>query len=549
MRAVSSLAGLWQRLQGAVTRVSVRGGIVLALMLGLALPAFFAQRANLEETRNYLYDALQDQQRLLADMLVEALRDSAIAGDPRAVSAIVSAVMLDDRVARVSVLDLNSGAYLIDRLSSPQPLPPLLTESRELRRTGDSILLVSVEISAQGIVQLLAERERSDRWRTALALLGASGFIWLFLHWRLVRPIDRLLRQSQRLALGAVTEPFVWQRGDEIGRLGQGLEHTRQALNGMIDELRRANTALSIEVEVRRRAEDELAGHAQELEQRVEERTHALTEANDKLRETLDTLARTQHELVMSERIGAMGRIVAGVAHELNTPIGNALLMVTTLRDDLARLRQSVEQPNLRKSALMQGLDEAQQALGLCQRAVEQAAELVGSFKQVVVEQHSAQRARFSLRDCLQDVAEVLAPRFALRNITVSLDVPAGLELDGYPGALGQVVSNLLINAEMHGFEGRQDGSITIRASIAEPGWVALSVSDDGRGIDPTHMGRIFDPFFTTRLGRGGTGLGLHIVYSVVTQLLGGRVRVDSQPGQGTSIVLELPQEAPLVER
>jgi len=138
-----------------------------------------------------------------------------------------------------------------------------------------------------------------------------------------------------------------------------------------------------------------------------------------------------------------------------------------------------------------------------------------------------------------------MAPSIRRTPFRIIDEVPAGLVLDSYPGPLGQILMNLINNALIHAFDGRDSGQVLIRAETAEPGWIVLSVADDGCGISAEHRKRIFDPFFTTRLGQGGSGLGLHVVFSLVVDLLGGRIDVDSTPGQGARFIVRLPQVAP----
>lgn len=295
----------------------------------------------------------------------------------------------------------------------------------------------------------------------------------------------------------------------------------------------------------RRRIEQELRDLNQSLEQRVNQRTQALAEANETLRQTLDSLQRTQDELLRSEKLAALGSLVAGVAHELNTPLGNALMAVTTLRDDVRAFRDGMAQ-GLRRAALDQLLQGIDQATTLSSRNLERAADLVSSFKQVAVDQTSSQRRAFELAEVVQEIVLTLKPSFNRTPYTVEVDVPAGLRLDSYPGALGQVLANLITNARVHAFEGRTQGRIGVQGWTDAGGQVCVEVSDDGNGIPSTLIDRVFDPFVTTRMGRGGTGLGLHIAHNAATRILGGTLTVTSTPGLGTRFLLRLPAVAPV---
>jgi ligand-binding sensor domain-containing protein/signal transduction histidine kinase len=255
-------------------------------------------------------------------------------------------------------------------------------------------------------------------------------------------------------------------------------------------------------------------------------------------------LQETQAQLAAHEKLASLGSLVAGVAHELNTPIGNSLLMASTLHEKTEQLAQRFEQSTLRRSDLAGWIDASREASGLIVRSLHNAAELVNSFKQVSVDQSSAQRRRFDLAQACNEIAATMMNRVRRDGHTLELQVPAGIVLDAYPGSLGQVLINFVNNALLHAFDG-PGGRMVLAASTPEPGRVRIEFSDNGRGIAPDHVARIFDPFFTTRMGQGGTGLGLNIAWNLVTTLLGGAIRVDSTPGHGTTFILDLPLQAP----
>lgn len=254
-------------------------------------------------------------------------------------------------------------------------------------------------------------------------------------------------------------------------------------------------------------------------------------------------LKETQAQLAAQEKMASLGSLVAGVAHELNTPIGNSLLMASTLQERTGAVAQRFAQATLKRSDLEEYMAASREASELIVRSLHGAAELVSSFRQVSVDQASAQRRRYDLAQACHEIAATLMNTVRLAEHRLVLDVPAGIAMDGFPGALGQVLINFVNNAMLHAFDG-PGGSMTIGAALQD-GRVTVTFRDDGRGIEAANVGRIFDPFFTTRMGQGGTGLGLNIVYNIVTTLLGGTIRVDSTPGAGTVFVLDLPLRAP----
>jgi len=255
-------------------------------------------------------------------------------------------------------------------------------------------------------------------------------------------------------------------------------------------------------------------------------------------------LQEAQSQLVSQEKLAALGALMAGVAHELNTPIGNSLLIASTLEQKTEELETALKGPGLRKSELLSYIDDARRASALVMRGLHSAADLVSSFKQVAVDRTTEQRRVFNLHQVTHEIVATVMNRIRKDHHSIAFEVPESIALDSYPGPFGQVVTNLINNALLHGFDGREAGQMRLVASTPAPGRVLIAFSDDGDGIAPEHLGRIFDPFFTTKLGQGGSGLGLSISYNIVTSLLGGQIAVDSS-GAGTTFTLDLPLSAP----
>lgn len=287
-----------------------------------------------------------------------------------------------------------------------------------------------------------------------------------------------------------------------------------------------------------RTAERKLTEINQSLEQRVVERTLELTT-------TLNTLRRAQSELVRTEKLAALGELVAGVAHELNTPIGNSVTVASTLQDKAGDIAKALATGTLGRSGLNDFVDTTVAASNLLMRNLGQAAELVASFKQVAVDRASEARRHFNLADTVNDVLSTLSPNLKRQPHRVELRIPPDIEFDSYPGAFGQIVSNLVMNAYLHAFDAEQPGTLVIGAEPVAGDAVHVTFSDDGRGIPDPIRHRVFDPFFTTRFGQGGSGLGLHIVHNLATRLLGGHIALDSVEGRGTTFSLTLPRVAP----
>jgi signal transduction histidine kinase/tetratricopeptide (TPR) repeat protein len=249
--------------------------------------------------------------------------------------------------------------------------------------------------------------------------------------------------------------------------------------------------------------------------------------------------------LVVQEKLAALGSLVAGVAHELNTPIGNSLLTASTLQENTAALEAAAASGTMRRSTLADYIASSQEGLTLVIRGLRSAGELVQSFKQVAVDQATEQRRPFDLLRTSQEVIATLQRNIHKAGHRLLVEVPIDIVLDGYPGPYGQVLTNLINNALLHAFEAGTPGTMRLQAQRARNAQVEIQFTDDGAGIASENLKRIFDPFFTTKLGQGGSGLGMSICYNIVTNLFGGELEVSSTPGQGTRFVMRLPLEAP----
>ena len=293
-----------------------------------------------------------------------------------------------------------------------------------------------------------------------------------------------------------------------------------------------------------RRIEAEIRALNSELEQRVERRTAELFEANARLSTTIEHLKLTQAELVRSEKLASLGALVAGVAHELNTPLGNGVMALSTLIASLRTFRKEMES-GIKRSSLDKLLEAMDTGSDIAFRNLSRAAELVASFKQVAADQSSSQRRAFLLEEVVDEIVLTVRPLLKRGDVAISVDVAQGLSMDSFPGPLGQVITNLISNAVTHAFEDCDDRRVTIAATPDGDEAVCITLADNGNGIPDTLLPRIFDPFVTTRMGRGGVGLGLHICHNLVMQTLGGRITVASTPGVGTTFTLTLPTCAP----
>jgi signal transduction histidine kinase len=266
-----------------------------------------------------------------------------------------------------------------------------------------------------------------------------------------------------------------------------------------------------------------------------------LEEQNAALNTALTQLQQAQGELVRQEKLASLGGLVAGVAHEINTPLGICVTATSHLVEELRLTREELANGEMTEDSLGNFFDIVDQSLRIMTTNTQRAAALVRSFKQVAVDQSSGDIRSFNMRNYLNEVLLSLQPKLKGRPVKVEVDCPHDLVLDSYPGAVSQIVTNMVVNSLVHGFEREQAGKIGIRAAL-EGETVTLSYADDGAGMDKESLDKLFDPFFTTKRGSGGSGLGAHILFNLVTGALGGTVHVDSAPGQGLRYELRFPR-------
>ena len=298
-------------------------------------------------------------------------------------------------------------------------------------------------------------------------------------------------------------------------------------------------------------ARDEVGAMARAVEV-FRENAIAKRETEDELRASKEKaegalleLNAAQQNLIDAERLAALGGLVAGVAHEVNNPIGISLTVASSLsrRAEMFEAELRSDSP-LRRSQLEEFVRNARDAAGQLVANLHRAGELIQSFKQVAVDRSHAERRQFNLGEATDQIIASLRPVLKRSPITLSVDVPEGLVIDGYPGSYGQILTNLFLNAATHAFADGRAGAITVSARPRGAEDVEIIFADNGAGMTPDVQRQAFDPFFTTRRNEGGTGLGLHIVYNLVTQQLGGRMMLDSRLGQGTTFRIIMPRAA-----
>lgn len=344
----------------------------------------------------------------------------------------------------------------------------------------------------------------------ALLSLSIAILIGLAIAASIVRPLRALMNAMHAIVTGNYARPVrdVDAR-DEIGEMARAVEVFR---------------------------ENAIAKRQAELE---------LQASKDRAERALRELQETQQSLIEAEKLAALGGLVAGVAHEVNNPIGISLTVASSFARRCDKFSEEVRDGSIRRSKLDEFIAGSQEAAKQLVANLNRAADLIQSFKQVAVDRSHAERRLFDLRESTEHIVASLRPALKRSSISLSVDIPEGIVMDGYPGPYGQVLTNLVLNSLVHGFPDKRAGSMRLAAKRLGSDQIEIQFDDDGIGMSEDVQRRAFEPFFTTRRSRGGTGLGLHIVYSLVTRRLGGRLRLQSEVGRGTTFKIRLPMVAP----
>lgn len=370
-----------------------------------------------------------------------------------------------------------------------------------------------------------------------------SGFILILVSHLITRHLKTISDYIENLKLDNLAKPLKLdkklksKKNDEIDHVAQTLNHMRTSLSTSYLQLSRSQSHLEqLVVERDKLLETELH-YKENLESLVHERTH-------QLETSLMELKSAQRLLVENEKMAALGNMVAGVAHEINTPIGVCRTAASLQSDGSRNVRQKLEDGNLTQTDLKTFLDDIDQSSLLFEQNIIKASKLISSFKKIATDQSYDIKQHFNLHDYFESSVQTIYPQFKKKNIQFHLDIPKNIELDSYPGAFHQMLSNLINNSILHGFEPCENGNIFISAQCDDNNLV-LFYSDDGRGLSEEESKKIFEPFFTTTRGHGGTGLGMSIVFNIVNHQLKGSIELldDGTPGFKLKVTCPLTAE------
>ena len=374
-----------------------------------------------------------------------------------------------------------------------------------------------------GVLQVYANYEDIYQrlWQKA-GFIITSEFIKIFIvafvimfvvHWLVTRHIYQITNYAQQLATDNL----------DLSLSLENRPKSKDELDFLVDAINSMRLQIQRDIIKLEEAEDALIKLNGELEVKVYDRTAKLEESNAQLTQSIEDLTLAKDQLVQSEKMASLGQLVAGVAHEVNTPLGICVTSITALKEKVDSLKSAVEAQELTKSQLSDTLDLLTEYQQIIERSLDKSVELIRGFKSVAVEQHTDPELKINLAQHVNDVVNTVKTMFKRKNYNINIELDKEFELVTFPSAWNQILTNFLMNSHIHGFEGRDDGDISIQFT-ENNGYLTLLYRDNGNGIKPEVRKTIFDPFVTTKRGQGGSGLGLNIVFNLVHSKLGGTI-------------------------
>jgi len=283
---------------------------------------------------------------------------------------------------------------------------------------------------------------------------------------------------------------------------------------------------------------------AEQKSQELDNTSRVLIKTNHNLIDSIEKLNSTRDQLVQNEKMASLGELVAGVAHEINTPVGIGVTAASHLQDAVSVFSKKFETGQITKTEFASFLHNANEGSEILLNNLHRAAKLIRSFKQIAVDQTSENRRNFNLKETIEETLLSLQPKIKRTHIKTKLECPDGIEIDSFPGSYSQIISNLITNSLIHGYEDNDEGLIKIIVTSNKSN-LLMKYCDDGCGIPEENRNKAFDPFFTTRRGLGGSGLGLHLVYNIITQQLKGEILISNNQEKGLCFEITLPLELP----
>ncbi|WP_165901841.1 sensor histidine kinase [Reinekea marinisedimentorum] len=516
--------------------VYIASSVLAALMLSVAIQYMALQKV-FERTRVSNIEAA-------IENLVDIVSQSLWVFNEEAATEAADAILRDPYISGVALNDHSAlFSYRNGDLTNTDIINPKIRDIVQIEEQDSLIYIIPLIVESQnssqelfniGTLQIVSDNQlvkqpveqltKLTLSATFLIIVMLQMLFYLMIRNTIAKPLEMFTEHVHKLATSLSSEVqaenrLLANREDEIGRLYNVFNQQRLEL-----------------VERDRN----LTEYRFELEQTVLERTSELRTSNANLQDSLDQLRKAQQELIQNEKMASLGTLVSGIAHEVNTPLGIAITAASHLKEELRITSKALDDNTLTKSGFENFVKGSLETESLLTNNLHRAASLIKSFKLVAVDQSSEEQRNINLRAYINEVLLSLRPRIKSTQIRVHNDIPDDIQMNVAPGSLAQIYTNLIMNSITHGYDGgHKPGDIHLQAEIRNNRLILL-YSDDGAGMDEITLRKIYDPFYTTRRSDGGSGLGMNIVYNLVTSKLNGNIETKSQPGQGIQVRMSL---------
>ncbi|MBN2618909.1 MAG: HAMP domain-containing protein [Spirochaetales bacterium] len=415
----------------------------------------------------------------------------------------------------------------------------LISVESDVLYNGEKIGIVNINFSQESILKQINRSIYNILLTIILNLLVISIFLILLIN-PIIKPVIELTDLAYKISNGSLNTEISISGKDEIRTLSMSFIKMRDSIKTQVETLRieneerrKAEIALTAKTEELAKVNNELTVHKKHLQDIVTQRT-------SELQETIDRLEATKDKLVESEKMASLGDLVAGVAHEINTPVGIGVTAASHLENETKEFSKSVQLGNVSKSSLDKYIELVNESSSMILSNMLRAGNLIQSFKKVAVDQTSEEKREFKIMEYINEILLSIHSKFKHTNHKIDVICKEEFIIYSYPGALSQVVTNLCMNSLIHGFEYIDAGTITIELKKDEY-TAEIIYSDNGKGMNQEQLKRIFDPFFTTKRGQGGSGLGMNIVYNLINQTLKGSIKCRSTLNRGTTFTIDIP--------
>jgi len=500
--------------------------ILIALFIGLAIPMFlttiYLQNKYEQNLKNELINSHKELLKTVASGLSRPMWEFMVNN----AQDLLEPIFRQEEILEIKVVDLKFDKKVFLKLEKTRLQQINICNDPEIISLNENVILNDLKL---GIVSMnfttckiknQIEQQRDTVWLTmSIQFIISFVILFLLIDSKILSPLKKLIFQSNTLAKKKLNEPFVWSQNDEIGHMGQSLEHTRISLVNLFDK--------------EKKSKEKIEELNKNLELIVEDRTVELTK-------TIDNLELAQDQLVYSEKMASLGNMVSGIAHEINTPVGIGLTAITHFQELTKDITLLYKDNNISQAEFEEYLDMSGNLANAINKNLVRASDLIGSFKKISVDQSSGENRIFSLYESTADFINSMYGTLLKTNIKIESNINEQIQMNGCPGSYVQVLMILVTNSLLHAYEDDDAGLIRIDAHHDDT-HITLQYSDDGKGIDDKFIKHIFEPFFTTKRGMGGSGLGMSILYNIVMNIFKGKVKCTSELEKGVLFTIVLP--------